>query len=215
MSKTPFLIAAVTIAGCAAQTNDWLIVPGKRVGPINASTTRADLVRIFGAANITEAETTIADAGPLKCTRVFEKQANTTLTILWAENKRFKQLEAIIPCEQATDNVCRWKMADGTGLGTTLKTLEKMNGRPFKLNGFGWDFGGNVTSWEGGRLQAWQTPCGNVALSLNPTEAATQSPDYRKVMGDAQFLSSTPALQRLDPGISSIQFSFGDQKGCR
>jgi hypothetical protein len=215
MSRTTLLAAALTIAGCAAQTNDWLIVPGKRVGPINASTTRADLVRLFGAANVTEGETSIADTGPLKCTRVFEKHADTTLTILWAENKRFKQLEAIILCEQAADNACRWRMADGTGFGTTLKTLEKMNGRPFKINGFGWDYGGAVTSWEGGRLEAWQTPCGNVALSLNPTEAATQSPDYRKVMGEAEFLSSTPSLQRLDPRISSIQFSFGEQKGCR
>jgi hypothetical protein len=215
MQKIMLLIAALTIAGCTAQTNDWLIVPGKRVGPINASTTRADLVRIFAAANITEGETTIADNGPLKCTRVFEKHPETSLAILWGENKRFKQLETIILCEQATDNVCRWKMADGTGFGTTLKTLEKMNGRPFKLSGFGWDYGGALTSWEGGRLQAWQTPCGNVALSLDPTEAGTQSPDYSKVLGEGEFLSSTPAMQRLDPRISGIRFSFGDQKGCR
>jgi hypothetical protein len=215
MLGTTLFAAAVTIAGCAAQTNDWLIVPGKRAGPITASTTRVDLVRLFGAANVTEGETTIGDAGPMPCTKVFAKKPDSSLTIVWEENKRNKQIAAIEFCQDSTDSNCRWRIADGVGFGTTLKTLEKMNGRPFKILGFGWDFSGQISSWEDGRLQAWQTPCGNVALSLNPTEAATASPAYASVTGDRVLLSSNPSLQKLDPGISRIEFSFGEQKGCR
>lgn len=214
MLRTTLLIAALTIAGCAAQTNDWLIVPSKRAGPITASTTRADLVRLFGAANVTEGETNIGDSGPLPCTRVFAKRPDSSLTIIWGENQRNKKIGAIEFCWETTNSTCRWHIADGVGFGTTLKTLEKMNGRPFKIRGFGWDFGGQISSWEGGRLEAWQTPCGNVGLSLNPTAAAMESTAYGSVMGDAEFLSSKPELQKLDPAISRIEFSFGEQRGC-
>ena len=37
-----------------AQKNDWLIVPGQRVGPVTATTTRADLDAIFGKENVQE-----------------------------------------------------------------------------------------------------------------------------------------------------------------
>src|SRR5690348_15388572 len=138
MLKKLIAIALLTAAACAAQANDWLIVPGKRLGPITATTTRLDLVRLFGAANVTEGQTSIGDATALPCTFVFKKQKDSTLAILWAEKKRHKQIEALLVCEEATGSSCRWRMADGTGFGTTLKVLEKMNGRPFKLNGFGW-----------------------------------------------------------------------------
>jgi hypothetical protein len=89
-----------------------------------------------------------------------------------------------------------------------------MNSRPFKMLGFGWDFGGRISSWEGGRLEVWRTPCDNVGLSLDPTPAGMESTAYQSVMGDAEFLSSKPELQKLDPAISGIEFSFGGQQGC-
>ena len=38
---------ALLAATLGAQTNDWTIVPGSRVGPITASTVREDLTRLF------------------------------------------------------------------------------------------------------------------------------------------------------------------------
>jgi hypothetical protein len=34
----------------------------------------------------------------------------------------------------------------------TLAGAQKLNGRPFEFNGFGFDLGGNIRSWEGGRM---------------------------------------------------------------
>ena len=39
-------------------------------------------------------------------------------------------------------------------LGTRLGRLTQLNGRPFTLSGFGWDYAGTVISWNGGRLGA-------------------------------------------------------------
>ena len=46
-------LAVVLLADLAsAQKIDWLIVPGQRVGPITASTTRAELDAMFGKENV-------------------------------------------------------------------------------------------------------------------------------------------------------------------
>jgi hypothetical protein len=34
----------------------------------------------------------------------------------------------------------------------TLAEIEKINGKPFKLYGFEWDFGGRSSNWQGGEL---------------------------------------------------------------
>ncbi len=40
----------------------------------------------------------------------------------------------------------------GIHVGTRLSELETMNGKSFMVASFGWDYGGNVTSWENGKL---------------------------------------------------------------
>lgn len=41
----------------------------------------------------------------------------------------------------------------GVRVGTSLEELVRLNGRPFSFSGFGWDYGGNVTDWQGGELE--------------------------------------------------------------
>ncbi len=42
----------VAFIGSAGAQNDWTIVPGKRLGPIAASTSRMELKRLFGKSNV-------------------------------------------------------------------------------------------------------------------------------------------------------------------
>jgi hypothetical protein len=48
-------------------------------------------------------------------------------------------------------NKSRWKALHDISLGTTLKQLERLNGRPFHMAGYGWDYSGTVLSWDKGR----------------------------------------------------------------
>ncbi len=66
-SRWAICVAAVALLAMyglpAAPENDWVIVPGKRVGPITAKTIHADLVRVFGAKNVVDEEVVAGDAG--------------------------------------------------------------------------------------------------------------------------------------------------------
>ena len=101
----------------------------------------------------------------------------------------------------------RWHLPAGVSLGTTLRELERRNGRAFTLAGFGWDYGGAIVNWADGALAA-ELP--GVHLYLDPGAAQYRTPTYQEVLGDRDYTSSMPAL----PGsIRSTAGSFGG-RGC-
>ena len=74
-------LVVVLLGTASAQKNDWLIVPGQRVGPITASTTRADLDILFGKDNVRESNLDISE-GPEAATVVFGDDPSAALAII-------------------------------------------------------------------------------------------------------------------------------------
>lgn len=97
----------------------------------------------------------------------------------------------------------RWLVIPGVSIGASLSELERLNGRPFKLLGFSWDYAGTVSSREGGRLDSlWRGGPENkvlVWLRLSPDSAGYASSRSREVAGDRIFPSSLPAMRALNP----------------
>ena len=200
---------AITIS---AESGDWLIIPGKRVGPITAATTRADLVRIFGAKNVQDDEIVATDGGREWGTTVFGDQPSISLSILWKDDSPDAHSRWILFCRSSEpQNTCRWHTPDGITFGTSLKTLEKINERKFKLNGFDWGYGGSITSWNGGRLEILSAGCGSVTIRLDPPPGAPSEERTRlleQVEGDTEFWSSDAAMQALNPVVDYLSISF-------
>ncbi len=208
------LFAVITLA--AGNDNDWLIVPGKRAGPITAKTTRADLVRSFGAKNVVDDDVLVGDTGTEEGTMVFGDQPEASLTILWNDDTPEPHIRRIIFCQGVEPpSKCRWHTEEGISIGTTLKTLEARNGRKFKLYGFDWGQGGSITSWDGGRLERFASSCGHVSLRFDPAPGPPSDERTKlleQVEGDTEFWSSEPAMQALNPVVDSMGFLFA--LGC-
>ena len=211
-------VAQVLAAACilaiiaGAESNDWLIIPGQRVGPITVRTTHADLVRIFGAKNVQDDEIATTDGGSEWGTRVFGDQPNLSLAILWKDDTPESHIRGIIFCHASEPlTACRWHTQDGVTFGTSLKMLEKENERKFKLNGFDWGYGGLITSWEGGRLAHLMGTCGRMTIRLDPAPGPPSDDRSRlleQVEDDAEFWSSDPAMQALNPTVDFMSISF-------
>jgi hypothetical protein len=207
------LPALLPMAHAATDLIDWLIVPGKRVGPITAKTTRADLVRYFGEKNIEDTDIVVSDGGREPGTLVFGGQPDAALGVLWTDEDNAGSLvRGVIVCYGSpVPNKCRWHTAEAISFGTELKTLERLNGRKFKLNGFDWGYGGLVTSWEGGRLQPLASACGRVNLRLDPAPgpASDERSDLiEQLEGEVEFWSSDGPMQALNPAVDHIGISF-------
>jgi hypothetical protein len=209
--------SAVLLLACAvgfAQTNDWLIVPGVRVGPLTASSGRADLERIFGAAAIVDRAIDMGDNSSRPGTVVYPDDPSEALAIVWRDETRTLPEQVLVCYGLMRGAACKWRTASGIGMNTSLRDLENANGRPFLLLGFERDFAGTVMSWEGGKLAREFEETGRLVLRLMP-----------KTSGDGQFIplltgseeaavlaeripSDHPAMHKLNPGVYSILVVF-------
>jgi hypothetical protein len=87
---------------------------------------------------------------------------------------------------------CRWHMPKPFALLMKLGELQKLNGRPFVFNGFDWDYGGVITSWDGGTLEKRWPHAGSYFVSCKGNYP-------NRMIGDGhQIRSDDPELPKLD-----------------
>lgn len=181
--------------------NDDFIVPGTRIGLITADTTRADLVEFYGETNLKD-ETILQAEGTISVPATKVKEGTpSALTIFWKDDTRNK-------IEYIKGFGSQWKTSEGIGVGTTLKELRQKLGE-FKLNGFGWDYGGLV-NLEGTKLSEYQ---GKLSLRLDPADenAYGKYPkQYGSVSGDIELSSTNPNLEPLDVRVYQMTVNFGE-----
>src|SRR5450631_3883453 len=141
--RMAIMLGAVLVGPAAAQKIDWLIVPGQRVGPITAATTRADLDTLFGKDNVRDGG---FDSGeiPEAATVVFGNDPSAALAIAWDRERP----ATIHICFGTQTGPCKWRTATGIRIGLPLLELQKINGKSFQLTGYGSDGPGTVTSWR-------------------------------------------------------------------
>jgi hypothetical protein len=186
-------------------SDPWLSLASGEKGSINARTTRQDLVRIYGAPNVVDQDVDVGEGETEPGTVVFPKDSERSIEILWQDPER-KTLPASAQIEGAKS---LWKTVHNISLGTSLRDLERLNGRPFKLTGLGWDYSGTVTSWENGALAAeLDGRHGRVILRLDSPTPEAVDKDVAQVVGDRDFSSHHPVMQKLNPKAYQIIWAF-------
>jgi hypothetical protein len=195
-----------TILGFSQATLDpWLILAGGEKGAINPNTTRKDLVRMYGAANVVDDEVEVGEGEMETVTTVFPKDPKRSIEIMWKDSDK-----KTVP-DSLTIRGCasRWKTAHNISLGMPLKQLEGLNGRPFHLSGFGWDYGGSVLSWSDGTLAPELSGArGHVILRLTCSGNSVTKEEGSKVAPDGDFSSQDPIMQKMNPTVGEIRWVF-------
>jgi hypothetical protein len=183
--------------------SDWLIVPGERVGPITATTSEAMLETLFGARHVEQVDVYLGEGFTEPGAVVYPGTPMRKIEIVWRDTARAGVKEV-----RLTGDSSIWETAEGISLGSTLKEIERLNGYPFRLLGFDWDYGGTITDCGRGRLDmvgcadrdgVSQEP--SVVLRLRPSVEGRERRELRQVLGDREFSSGHPAMQALDPGV--------------
>jgi hypothetical protein len=211
------LTLGALVAG-ALHAQDWTVVPGERVGPITRRTVRSDLVRWFPADAIEDDQIELDEGMLQTATLVYKRDPSQTLAISWTGAGTPKQ---IFLCWGLRRGTCRWQAANGIRFGTRLSELETLNGGPFTIAGFGYNYGGNVLSWDGGKLA--RSDCnGRLVLTLDGERAggrytvAMTNEELRSIRGDRPIPSSTAAFRKLNPRVVGMLmvFSGSETKKC-
>jgi hypothetical protein len=198
-------VATLCSSGNSAP-DQWVILLPPQSGAITSSITRRDLVNRFGARNVRDGDVDVGEGETVPGTTVFPGDPIRAIDILWKDPETKRSLGTLSIGGRASE----WKTAHGISLGTSLKELEQINGKPFVLSGFGWDYSGTVNSWENGVLAKDFEGHGRVILRLDTDLVPPNlpQPDYDHVSGDRSFSSSNPAMQKLNPRVYEILWEF-------
>jgi hypothetical protein len=208
---TAAVLVAISVPAFGQTAPDpWLILASGERGSINAHTTREDLVRRYGAKNVVDQDVVDSSGFMVHVTIIFSRDPQRCLEILWRDDKETAPSFITI-----RGGPTRWHALHNISLGVSLKQLEQLNGRPFQLAGFGWDYDGTITSWENGSLAAdLDGGHGRILIRLcPPLRKDVSQKEFEEVTGSESFLSSHPVMQRLNPRAYEMVWEFPSQPG--
>lgn len=178
-----------------------------RVGPITASTSKNDLRRLFGAAALVDEPPDSGRGAVDPTTVVYKGDPSRSVSILWHDVNGRQRPWTVSVCSLSDNKTrCLWHTQDGISMYTTLRQLEKLNGKPFVLMGIRWDYSGTVVSWEGGRLEGPQSP-GRFILRLYPDSEISPEED-KQIDGQIPIPSFHQVMQKLNPEVYELGIEF-------
>ena len=196
-----------------AAQSDLLIVPGLRVGPVTRTSTEASLLRTLGKAAVKQ-DVDVGEGMTEPGLVIYKGDPSRTLAVVWGDDQPAHPATIFI-CYGGTGKRCRWHTASGIGIGTTLRDLERRNGKPFEMVVWGSDVGGNVTSFDGGKLERELKSYGVLGLTLVPRMYSQGEyipkltpEESEAVLGEKFVSSSNPVLQKLNPYVGSMSLDF-------
>ena len=142
--------AEALIDGRQKAGGDFLLVPGERIGPLYAQhSLENDLVQTFGAQNVKRQDIYLGEGNAAPGFVIFGDTRNAVE--VYYDTSIVKDRPALLRIgEEGTD----WESTHGITVGTTLEELVNINGKPITFWGFGWDYGGAVSNWNGGKIDA-------------------------------------------------------------
>jgi hypothetical protein len=200
-----FFISAAAPANSSAQPS-YRIVPRVRVGAITPRTSESDLKRIYGRRNVRSTRVSVGEGEYEPGAVIYPGDPLRMIELTWKDARRRRFPKRI----QLTGERSVWATRHRISLGTRLKELERINGRPFVLTGFGWDYAGTVVSWAGGKLEQEFERDGRVVLLRlsDQTRHAVSGEDAGAVAGDRDFSSNNQVMQKINPKVYQLIVEF-------
>jgi hypothetical protein len=170
-------------------------------GPFARNAMHASLVKAFGKSNVVLRDVGIGEGETVKASVIFPRDKARHIEVLWISEKARRN-----PSEIRVGDGSAWRTTHGVAAKMSLAEVEALNGKPFRLYGFGFDYGGTVLDWEGGRLAARDGGC-TLSLRFTMREAADNSGIYGE---ERSFMSDDAAMSRAAPVVEAISLRFAD-----
>lgn len=165
-------------------------------GPFARDTDHKRLVAAFGRENVIQKTVYEPEGLEVRASIVFPKDPVRRLVVLWSDEKALRR-PARIDLEGSG-----WSGPGELRIGSSIGAVEVVNGRPFVLYGFQWDYGGRIESWNGGRLDHLSGHCRFYpVLDSDPDVSETAQ---LQVANDRKYASNSPEMKAAEPKITSL-----------
>lgn len=147
------------------------------------------------------APVTGSDDGPQNDTVIFDDTPRRLDIVWW--NPEVRSRPAWV---RAREPMGRWRTVTGISVGMDLRSIERLNGWPFRLRRLAGPEGlGVIQSWDRGLLRNADDDGCATRISLQPTDNQPIDPaPYRQVSRGSDFSSGHPAMQAINPRVASL-----------
>ena len=170
-------------------------------GPFAADSSEQKLIEAFGKDNVVTGEVPGPEGSTVLATTIFPNDDTKRIEVGWWDEENLSQLAYFtVPSGDVSPQ--------GVKTGMTVKEVEALNGAPFEMQGFWWDYGG-YANFTGGKLGAAEEGC-IVSVRFAPKDDYPSDLDVTSISGEVQVPSSEPLLEQLDVRVQTLSVSYPD-----
>ena len=167
------------------------------------------LEKKFGKENIKKDAVIETGDGQFNATELFP-DTDKEVEVYWKDGKEFKEIQDVMVKAKVADDgglalKSPWVSREGLRLGMRLSEIVALNGKTFTMTGIGWDLGGTVMSWEGGKLDKKY-----VSVRFNDysgNQGGLTEKEYNSISGDREFDTAHSVIQKLNPSVDQLDVS--------
>jgi hypothetical protein len=164
------------------------------------------LEKKFGKENVKKDAVVQTGDGQFKATKIFP-DTDQEVEIYWKDGQEFKVIQDVMvrPRMGRDESLIiksPWSSREGLKMGMKMSEVVALNGKTFTITGIGWDLGGNVVSWEGGKLDKK-----NVSVRFNDfseDRGGLTEQEYSSITGEREFDTAHPAIKKLNPTVDQL-----------
>ena len=167
------------------------------------------LEKKFGKENVKKDAVIETGEGQFNATKIFPN-TDKEVEVYWKDGKEFKEIQDVMVKSAIGDDgnlavKSPWVSREGLRMGMRLSEVVALNGKTFTMTGIGWDLGGTVVSWEGGKLNKK-----NVSVRFNDyseNQGGLTEKEYSSISGDREFDTAHSVIQKLNPSVDQLGVS--------
>lgn len=167
-------------------------------GAFGIDSSEARLIEIYGAENVWTGTVMGPEAMKMLATEVFRDDPKKRMQFVWWDEDNRKDPSYIEISSKMTT-------PGGVRQGQTVAEVEALNGEPFSLSGFGWDYGGGA--WiQSGKLAELPGGC-TLSLTFSPVDYP-EGHDYDSITGDIEVQSTNPLLEIVGARLDWVAIGY-------
>ena len=173
-------------------------------GVFGPDSSEALLIATYGAENVLTEMTDGPEGSTILITKVFPDEPARMLQFSWVDEAEHTGLGYVdLPPTMAGP--------DGVRVGMSVAEVEAINGAPFTIGGFWWDYGG-YGMINSGKLFNEGDGC-YTSLRFAPADKDFGNLDVSAVSGEVTVPSSDPLLAKIDTRLQVLSISYAGPEG--
>lgn len=176
------------------------VEPVACAGVYGSATTEDLIVETFGAENVTTGLVDGPEGSQYTATTVYPGDPQREMIFSWFDEENLEKISNIqLSPSQAGPH--------GVRLGMSAADVEAINGQPFDIGGFWWDYGGSASIDEGTLAGPMDGDC-YVIITFSPQDDIPASIDVTPASGEVVVRSDLPLLAEIGTRVTGLSIGY-------